>query len=137
MANVESAKKRNRQRLKRRERTLSHLVPMRTRVKRAHAALAKPGDHADAVAPTVDAAIREIAHAAQKGVIHKRTASRRISRLALAMNKAKPIIAAAKAKPATPAAKKESGKKTAGKKAPAAAAPKAEKPKTEKPAAKK
>ena len=31
--------------------------------------------------------------------------------------------AAAKAKPATPAAKKESGKKTAGKKAPAAAAP--------------
>ena len=39
MANVPSAQKRNRQRLKRRTRNLQHLVTMRTKVKRARQTL--------------------------------------------------------------------------------------------------
>lgn len=112
MANVASAEKRNRQRIKRRERNLQHLVPMRTRVKRARATLDKAGEAPEAVEPTVAAAIQQLAKAAQKGVIHKKTASRKISRLTKALNKAKPVIAAAK----QATAKKEPAKKVAAKK---------------------
>ncbi len=85
MANVASAEKRNRQRIKRRARNLSHLTPMRTYVKRAVAAVAgkDPVKAKDAVAK----AIRFIDKAAQKGVIKKATASRKISRLSRAANK--------------------------------------------------
>ena len=89
LANVASAEKRNRQRIKRRERNLQHLVPMRTRVKRARATLDKAGEAPEAVEPTVAAAIQQLAKAAQKGVIHKKTASRKISRLQRALNKMK------------------------------------------------
>lgn len=112
MANVPSAEKRNRQRIKRRERNLQHLVPMRTRVKRARATLDKAQDAPETVEPTVTAAIKELAKAAQKGVIHKKTASRKISRLTKALNKAKPTIAAAK----QATAKKEPAKKAPAKK---------------------
>ena len=122
MANVASAEKRNRQRIKRRERNLQHLVPMRTRVKRARAVLDKAQESPETVEPTVAAAIQQLAKAAQKGVIHKKTASRKISRLTKALNKAKPAISAAKQ---TPASKKEAPKKAAPAKK--AAAPKADK----------
>ena len=118
MANVASAEKRNRQRIKRRERNLQHLVPMRTRVKRARATIEKAQDAPDAVEPSVALAIQQLAKAAQKGVIHKKTASRKISRLTKALNKAKPVIAAAKqATKKEPAAKKPATKKPAGTKA--------------------
>jgi small subunit ribosomal protein S20 len=123
LANVPSAEKRNRQRIKRRARNLSHLVPMRTRVKKARTALGSAKDAPDAVGPAVATAISQVARAAQKGVIHKKTAARKISRLAKAVNKAKQIIAAAQAaaKTATaagtkPAAKKPAAKKPAAKK---------------------
>ena len=85
MANVASAEKRNRQRLKRRERNLYHLTTMRTYVKRVRAALdAKDGGKAkEALAQ----AAKIIDKAAQKGVIDKKTASRKISRLTLAVRK--------------------------------------------------
>ena len=122
MANVASAEKRNRQRIKRRERNLQHLVPMRTRVKRARAAIDKAQESPETVEPTVAVAIQQLAKAAQKGVIHKKTASRKISRLTKALNKVKPTISAAKQ---APAPKKEAPKKAAPAKK--AAAPKADK----------
>ncbi len=120
MANVASAEKRNRQRIKRRERNLQHLVTMRTRVKRARAVLDKAQESPESVTPTVEQAIKQLAKAAQKGVIHKKTASRKISRLTKALNKVKPTLAAAKKEPA----KKEPAKKPAPAKK--AAAPKTE-----------
>ena len=79
MANVASAQKRNRQRIKRRATNLTHLTPMRTYVKRAVAALeSKDAGKIDAA---IKLAVRYIDKAAQKGVIKKETASRKISRL--------------------------------------------------------
>jgi small subunit ribosomal protein S20 len=82
LANVPSAEKRNRQRLKRRARNLTHLTPMRTYVKRAVAAL-EEGD-AGQITAAVKLAVRYIDKAAQKGVIKK------ISRLVRAARTATP-----------------------------------------------
>jgi small subunit ribosomal protein S20 len=83
VANVPSAEKRNRQRIKRRARNQSHLSTMRTYVKRVRTAFeskdAKLGE-------TLKAAIQVIDKAAQKGVIDRKTASRKISRLTKAAN---------------------------------------------------
>ena len=127
MANVPSAEKRNRQRLKRRTRNLQHLVTMRTKVKRARHTLTDVKVDAAATAETVDVAIRQIARAATKGVIHKRTAARKISRLTIAANKAAkdhkaPSTATPKKKP-----KARPGAKAA---APVAVAPASAAPKT-------
>jgi small subunit ribosomal protein S20 len=78
VANVPSAEKRNRQRIKRRARNQYHLTTMRTYVKRARKAIdGKDGKAAEAL----QAAIRIIDKAAQRGVIAKKAASRKISRL--------------------------------------------------------
>ncbi len=85
MANVASAEKRNRQRIKRRARNLYHLTTLRTYVKRVRAAIeAKDKTKADAALKT---AVSIIDKAAQRGVIDKKTASRRISRLTVAVRK--------------------------------------------------
>lgn len=96
---------------------------MRTRVKKARVALDNAKDSPDGVESAVKAAVSQVARAGQKGVIHKKTAARKISRLAKAANKAKSIIkAAAQAKAAQsstaaakPAAKKPAAKKPAAK----------------------
>jgi small subunit ribosomal protein S20 len=86
VANVASAEKRNRQRLKRRARNLFHLTTMRTYVKRVRAALdAKDNEKA---ASALNDAIPIIDKAAQRGVIDRKTASRKISRLTLAVRRA-------------------------------------------------
>lgn len=78
MANVASAEKRNRQRIKRRARNQFHLTTMRTYVKRVRVAIeAKDGK----IAELLKAAVRVIDKAASKGVIDKKAASRKISRL--------------------------------------------------------
>ncbi len=122
MANVPSAEKRNRQRIKRRARNLQHLVPMRTRVKRARTTLADGKASSEEVQETIVAALRQLARAAAKGVIHKRTAARKISRLTLAMNKASVDRKSASA--STP--KKSVKHKTEAKSAPVKAPAKAE-----------
>lgn len=84
MANVASAEKRNRQRIKRRARNLFHLTTMRTYVKRVRAAIeGKDGK----VAEVLKAAVQIIDKAAQKGVIDRKTASRKISRLTKATHR--------------------------------------------------
>lgn len=78
MANVPSAEKRNRQRIRRRQRNLMHLTRVRTHVKRVRAAI-EAGE--GKVAELLKEAVQLIDKAAQKGVIKKETASRKISRL--------------------------------------------------------
>ncbi len=83
MANVPSAEKRNRQRLKRRARNLMHLTTMRTYVKRVRAAL--DAKDAKRAGEALAEAICRIDKAAQRGVIDQKTASRKISRLTKAV----------------------------------------------------
>lgn len=143
MANTLSAEKRNRQRIKRRARNLTHLTPMRTKVKRARTALADSKVEQQELTETITAAIKQLARAAAKGVVHKRTASRKISRLTLALNKsatnrnapsASTPKKAAKATPGKAPAKAAPGKTPA--KAPAKAPAKVEEPKATKAATK-
>jgi small subunit ribosomal protein S20 len=85
VANVASAEKRNRQRIKRRARNVFHLSTMRTYVKRVRAFIdAKDGGKAK---EALAAASKIIDKAAQKGVIDRKTASRKISRLTLAVRR--------------------------------------------------
>ena len=85
MANVASAEKRYRQRIKRRARNQFHLSTMRTHVKRVRAALASKDGK---VAEILKAAVSVIDKAAQKGVIDKKSAARKISRLTKSLNRA-------------------------------------------------
>lgn len=86
MANTKSAEKQNRQMIKHRARNSSVASSLRTQVRKAREAIEK-GDAA-ATKTELHEAIRAISKAASKGVIHKSQASRRISRLSKAANKA-------------------------------------------------
>lgn len=94
MANTKSAEKRNRQNETRRVRNTTARSQLKTTIKKAREAIAKN----DATAkPAVVAAAAALAKAASRKVLHKRTASRRISRLAKAAAKASKAAAAPKA----------------------------------------
>ena len=84
MANVPSAEKRNRQRIRRRQRNLTHLTKVRTYVKRVQAAV-DAGTKDASVNDLLKTAVQLIDKAAQKGVIKRETASRKISRLTKAV----------------------------------------------------
>jgi len=84
MANIKSQIKRNRQNERRRERNKSVRSALKTSTKKARTAVAE-GDAETAQARTLEAT-RALDKAASKGVIHKRTAARRKSRLAKAAN---------------------------------------------------
>jgi small subunit ribosomal protein S20 len=87
VANTRSAEKRNRQALKRRARNISVRTDVKDAVKAARTAMTGPDQ-----AKVVDAlklAAKSLNKAASKGVLKKRAASRRISRLAKAANRAK------------------------------------------------
>jgi len=79
LANIQSAKKRNRQNEKRRLRNRIYRGNARTQVKKARLAI-EDGKKEDAVA-AVKEAIRSLDRASSKGVIHKNNAARRKSRL--------------------------------------------------------
>lgn len=84
MANHKQAEKRNRQRIKRRTRNLRHLSTMRTYIKRVRKALAaRDFEGAKTAFP---AAISAIGRATAKGVVHRNTAARYVSRLTRAIN---------------------------------------------------
>ena len=82
MANTKSAEKANRQSIKHRARNQHANSTVRTSVRKFRETL----ESADAatVATGLKSAIREIAKAASKGIIHKSQAARRISRLSKA-----------------------------------------------------
>ena len=80
MANTKSAKKMTRKIVKRTEVNRARRSRMRTFVRKVEEALAT-GDAVTAAA-ALKAAEPEIMRAAQKGIVHKNTASRKVSRLA-------------------------------------------------------
>ena len=84
MANHKSAEKRNRQSKMRNARNIHIRSTMRTYVKKVRLAVAE-GDHTSAQA-LLEKAVPCIDKAAAKGVIHKATASRKISRLMKLVN---------------------------------------------------
>ena len=79
MANTTSAKKMTRKIAKRTAANRSRRSRMRTFVRKVEEAIAS-GDQS-AAAAALKAAQPEIMRAAQKGVVHKNTASRKVSRL--------------------------------------------------------
>jgi len=80
MANTSSAKKAARKIARRADVNHSRVSRMRTSVRKVEEAIAS-GDKA-AAAAALKAAQPELMRAAQKGVVHKNTASRKVSRLA-------------------------------------------------------
>ncbi len=84
MANIHSAIKRNRSSKRRAVRNQTARSKARSAVKDARAAIASGED----VSKTVNAAASALDKAAEKGIIHKRNAARRKSRLMKAAAKA-------------------------------------------------
>ena len=85
MANHKSAKKRARQALKRRDRNRHVRSEMRTAVKKVRSAIeAGDGDGATTSLKQAESLLRR---ASTKGLVHWKTASRKISRLTKATNK--------------------------------------------------
>jgi small subunit ribosomal protein S20 len=82
MANIKSQKKRNLQNEKRRQRNLAAKSSLKTSTKKVHTAVAA-GD-AEAATTSQRQAARALDKAASKGVLHKKTAARKKSRLAKA-----------------------------------------------------
>ncbi len=87
MANHKQAEKRNRQRLKRRARNIQYLSTLRTHMKRVRKALA--AGELNQAEEALPAALTAITKASSSGVIHRNTASRYVSRLTVAINKAR------------------------------------------------
>lgn len=85
MANIKSAKKRIIISKKREMRNKSVKSRVKTMVKKVEAAI-EAGNKAEAEA-ALKVAISEISKAANKGIYHKNTAARKISRLTVAVNK--------------------------------------------------
>lgn len=85
MANIKSAKKRILVERRNAERNKSIKSKVKTTIKKVDAAIAA-NDKAAATAALTEA-ISEIDKAARKGVYHRKTASRKISRLTIAVNK--------------------------------------------------
>lgn len=89
MPNIKSAKKRMRQNAKRREANRQKKSAVRTFEKKVRAAIAeKKFDEADKVYQTFSSKIDK---AAKTNIVHKNAASRKKSRLALAIKKARTI----------------------------------------------
>ena len=87
MANTKSAKKAARKIVRRTDVNRARRSRMRGVLRHLEEAI-KTGDHAAALA-SLKVAEPEIMRAAQKGVVHRRTASRKVSRLTLRIAKLK------------------------------------------------
>jgi small subunit ribosomal protein S20 len=88
MANIKSQIKRNRQNAGRHERNMGVRSALKTASKKVETATAE-GDLDTAETRRRDAA-RALDKAASKGILHKRTAARRKSRMAKSLNRAAP-----------------------------------------------
>jgi small subunit ribosomal protein S20 len=84
MANIKSQKKRNIQNEKRHQRNIAAKSSLKTTTKKVQAAVTA-GD-AEAAGTSQREAARALDKAASKGVLHKKTAARKKSRLAKATN---------------------------------------------------
>jgi small subunit ribosomal protein S20 len=86
VANIKSQIKRNRQNEGRRVRNKSVRTELKTDAKKVEAAV--QGADADGAGDLLRAAGRDLDRAASKGILHKRTAARKKSRLARRVNAA-------------------------------------------------
>jgi len=86
MPNNAAAEKRMRQEQKRRAHNRSIKSLVKTQVTKARAAIASTNTQAEDATAAVRAAVSELDRAAKKGVIHKRNAARRKSRLMKQLN---------------------------------------------------
>jgi small subunit ribosomal protein S20 len=112
MANTVSSKKRIRQTARKTEKNRKARSRFKTFIKTAREEIqSKSTTSSDAV----KAAIAELGKAASKGIIHKKNAARRISRLQLSLNNVGATAAAPSASTAAPAAAKATAKKAAPK----------------------
>ncbi len=85
MANIKSAKKRILVERRNAERNKAIRSRVKTAVKRVNAAIT--ANDKDAAGKALVTAVKEIDKAAGKGVFHRKTASRKVSRLTIAVNK--------------------------------------------------
>ena len=85
MANIKSAKKRILVERRNAERNKAIRSRVKTAVKRVNAAIA--ANDKDAAGKALVTAVKEIDKAAGKGVFHRKTASRKVSRLTIGVNK--------------------------------------------------
>jgi len=85
MANHKSAERRARQTIRRTEKNEARRSRVKTFVRSFRDTM--NGTDAQAKTQALKETIRELQHAASKGVLHKRNAARRVSRLTLALNK--------------------------------------------------
>ena len=85
MANIKSAKKRILVERRNAERNKAIRSRVKTAVKRVNATIA--ANDKDAAGKALVTAVKEIDKAAGKGVFHRKTASRKVSRLTIAVNK--------------------------------------------------
>jgi len=85
VANHKSAEKRHKQSLKRRERNRAAKSALRGIIKKVDQSIAKGPEEAKAA---LAVAIPAIAKTASRGIIHKKNASRKISRLSKKLHKA-------------------------------------------------
>lgn len=90
MANHKSAEKRNRQAQLRRLRNRMNKSQMKTEVRKVNEAIVAGAE--DEAKSALQTAVSVIAKTASKGTIHKRTASRKISRLTKRVNKMEPLV---------------------------------------------
>lgn len=84
MANIKSAQKKNRQRIRRQARNSAQKAAMRTAVKNLRAAVAAKDPQRAAV--LLKSATSLISRLGRRGVIKKQTNSRSVSRLTVAVN---------------------------------------------------
>ena len=84
MATHKSAEKRDRQSKVRRERNIAAKSAIKTKVKTVLTAV--DGKNKEAAASALGTTVRELAKAGAKGLIHKKNASRKISRLTKKVN---------------------------------------------------
>ena len=85
MANHMQAKKRARQTIKRAARNQHIRTTLRTCVKRVRARIAE--NNGEGAKEALGKAVKQIDKSVTKGILHRRTASRMISRLTIAVNK--------------------------------------------------
>jgi small subunit ribosomal protein S20 len=88
VANIKSQIKRNRQNERRRERNKAVRTELKTAAKKARTAVSEDGG--EAATELLRSASRAIDKAASRGIVHKRAAARRKSRLAKAAGNAAP-----------------------------------------------
>jgi len=85
LANHKSALKRNRQNIRKRDRNKVHRTQSRTAAKKVLEAIGKRDK--EEAEKQLQATVRTISKVASKGVLHKRTAARKISNLSRAVNR--------------------------------------------------